>query len=79
MGDSTVSEFFCYTDTRYLTDKLLGNRTDTNQLYLERIINTVKMGVEMMKAMDMARNPLPDVAPEIPDLKKQSKIEPDEI
>jgi len=76
---STVSEFFCSTNNQYLVSKMLGNRTDTDHEYLDRIVSTVKIGLEMMKAMEIAADPLPNTAPEMPPLKQWAKIEADEI
>jgi len=60
-----LREFFCTTSNDYLLEKLLSNRSDTNLSYLDRIVTAVKVALETMKAVDIARNPLPDTSPKI--------------
>ena len=79
----TTKEFFCDSPTSYLVDKLSQMIGDSADSYLTRIITTVKAGLEAMKALEIAANPLPDDAP--PTLhtstlpRRSSTIEADEI
>lgn len=82
IGNCDGREFFCGASNEYLIKKLTRPETgDRNDPIFARIVTTVKAGLEAMKALEIATNPLPDdTAPSLlSPSRRSSPIEADEL